>query len=219
MMNKNFILLTAAVIIVLALAGTLAYTMLPRSSAPATETSAPKVESPSAQVEPETAKNSIMDLIKQGKNVSCEISMPDQNSTGTTYISGQKVRSDLTINIGSKQMLSHIVGDGNYMYMWQEGSGQGTKIKFDPNTPLPSVSASAQTQSADINKQVDMKCSPWSVDNSKFDIPAAVKFTDMSQLLNSVKSSGAGVPKMDASLCDQIPDAAAKAQCLKALGK
>jgi hypothetical protein len=66
-----------------------------------------------------------------------------------------------------------------------------------------------------------MNCSGWIPDNSKFQVPGNVEFTDLSAMMENAKMQGkpgATAPKMDSSVCDQIEDADAKAQCQNALG-
>lgn len=218
-MSKQVVIISA-VIAILGIAGLAAFVMVPKTSAPSNSQPTVTNNTASPASQDSTIKGSIQSLLSAGKNVKCEIAMPDSGAKGTTYVSGDKIRNDFTVKVGQTEMMTHMVKEGDYMYMWQDGTSQGTKIKFDMNSPKPSAVSTqeAQAQIANLDKQVDMNCAAWSVDNTKFDIPKNVVFNDMSQMMNSVKSSGAGVPKFDKSICEQIPDATAKAECLKSLG-
>lgn len=219
-MSKQMTLIIAAVVILL-IVGVAGFTLMRNNLSSPAETAQVK-SSPTSTTNAQTSptKGTLQSLISGGQNLSCEINM--EQGGGTTYVSGKKMRGDFTVDVDGKQMLSHMIGDGEFMFMWTDGVSQGTKFKIDPNSPRPSVSASGQAQVADLNQEVDLKCNPWTPDPSKFVLPAGVTFADMSQMLQSLPSAAGsgnpGVPSVDKSICDQITDPAGKAACLKAVG-
>jgi hypothetical protein len=88
------------------------------------------------------------------------------------------------------------------------------------------AAGNAQTnQAVNMNQQVDMQCGAWTVDDSKFTIPANVNFTDMSNLMKQAAPStgtttvapqtGAGAG--GTSPCDQVPAGPARTACLNAM--
>ena len=167
-------------------------------------------------------RGSIKSLLGANKNITCKIN-PSENDEGTIYVTGSKMRGDFSTRVEGKGMMSHMIQDGEYAYMWLDEDAKGTKMKLDFNQPVPSVPAgsSVRSQAENLDEEVDMNCSNWSPDNSKFNVPGDVEFTDLSEMLkNSMmqNKTGTTAPKMDASVCNQIEDATAKAQCLKALG-
>lgn len=209
-MSKR-VMMIVGVVLVIAILGIVGFTQLnkkPESINTETQTS-DQAPLPTAEG---LSKGSIQSLIAAGKSVSCDVNYPEMSGKGIVYVSGKKVRGDFTTQVEGKEMLSHMIFDGETSYIWSDGVNQGTKFKMDPNQKF---SANPSNQTADLSKEVDMSCQDWNVDSSKFSPPSTVKFTDMSSLLNT-KSSGA--PKMDASLCDNITDPEGKAACLKALG-
>ena len=109
-----------------------------------------------------------------------------------------------------------------YAYMWTDNVAQGTKFKIDSLQNF-SPSPGMQSQATDLNTQVDMKCSDWLVDSTKFEVPANIKFTDMTELtknlqpITSGKPTASGNPKIDKSVCDNIQEESAKAACVRAL--
>lgn len=162
------------------------------------------------------SKGSIQSLLTAGKNVTCTINYPDQAGSGTVYVSGNKFRGDFNLKAREKEMVSHMIKDAETAYMWSDGSDQGTMFKMD--AVKPSVAPGTPSQTTDLNKEVDYKCSPGGADAAKFTPPANVKFTDMSAMMKNVEQSPAKgtQPKMDKSVCDAIADSAAKAQCISA---
>ncbi len=169
---------------------------------------------PSAPAGTAMTKGSIQSLLSAGQSVSCTITYPSDKGgySGTTYVSGNKVRADFTIKDASgKMMYSHTIQDGTYGYIWTDGVAQGTKIKVDTMTKTPPTTGSqpsTQSQNVDLNAQLDMKCSAWSPDASMFTPPTTIQFTDLSAMVKQV-------PK---GACDQITDPTAKAACLSAMG-
>lgn len=203
-----------AVVVILALLGLFAFSQMKKPISPAGEQSAIQQNSSVPATQESITKGSLRSLIAAGKNVNCEINFPDGNTKGTTFVSGNKMRGDFTVKgPDGKEMASHMINDGTYAYLWTDTVKQGTKMKID--AVKPSVSP-AGVQGADLDREVDLKCSPWSVDASKFNIPPDIQFNDVSSMLKNTGASSA--PKVDKSICDQIPDAASKAECIKALG-
>lgn len=176
------------VIAVLAILGFTQFSKQPSLSKKNTET-----QQNLNQTSPST-KGSIKSLLASGKNVSCNISMPDQQGSGKVFVSGTKVRGDFTMQVDGKELSSHMVSDGAYIYVWTDTSNQGTKFKTDTKAPT----ASNQPQTTDLDKEVDLNCSNWSLDNSKFTVPGNIQFSDLSQMMNLQSSTGSSsLPKVD----------------------
>lgn len=187
------------------------------SSKPSTDVAVTQEKSDSGE---STTKGTIQSLLAAGKNVSCTYNTSvDKNVTnGTIYVANKKMRGDFTVKAADvKEMESHMIQDGEFSYFWSTSTPMGTKMKI---SELPKVSPfpGAQTQTADLNREVDMKCSSWSTDDSKFTPPTAVKFTDITDMM---KIQTTPAPKTggnsSVSPCDQITDPAAKASCVKAI--
>lgn len=163
-----------------------------------------------------SAMGSLKDLLTAGKNVSCTVSYTGNQAgtSGTTYVSGKKVRADFTVKTSDgKETVSHMIQDGTYAYIWTANSTVGTKMKVEAveNTDKTAAAPSQpQSQAVDLNQKVNMKCSDWRVDESVFVPPTTVKFTDLSEAMKNL-------PKTPTSTCDQITDPAAKAQCASTL--
>ena len=157
---------------------------------------------------------SIKSLLGAGKNVTCEVTYPDGKNSGTVYVADKKFRGDFTMTDPSgKTIENHMIQDGNYVYFWT--GSEGTKMKMDVlATPSPQATTN---QSADLDKQASMKCSPWGVDQSKLAVPADVKFTDMSAMMQNVKGMTTETNGSGASPCDSITDPQAKASCESAM--
>lgn len=200
-----------AVVLVLAVLGIVAFSQMKK---PADVTSQPTPQEAKVETS-EITKGSIKGLIAAGKSVNCEMSYPDSNIKGQTFVSGNKVRGDFEVSDQNGSMMkTHMISDGTYSYMWTDSSKTGTKFKMDAVKPSNAPSINPQNQAADLDKEVDLKCNTWSTDNSKFTVPSDIQFSDLS---NMMKTGGTSAPKLDSSVCNQIEDPSAKASCLKAL--
>ncbi|HZJ18200.1 MAG TPA: hypothetical protein VFD45_01100 [Patescibacteria group bacterium] len=216
--------LIIVVIIILALLGSALYLNLGKSS----NTSENKTNSmdKSNQTAGEMVKGTIKNLFGAGKNVKCAINSAENNGTGTVYVAGKKMRGDFTSQVEGKTVKSHFIQDEEFSYIWSSEMDQGIKMKADLGTEETSASNSKENstvknQTMDLNKEVDYKCSNWTVDNSKFTPPSNIKFSDLTDLMmpKTTPSETDAINKIEGSPCDKLPDAESKAACEEALNQ
>ncbi|MDP9249019.1 MAG: hypothetical protein M3M85_00705 [bacterium] len=141
------------------------------------------------------AKGSLRSLMGMGKNVMCtfESTSGGTASSGTVYIAANgAMRGDFK----AAGLTSSMITKDGYMYGWT-GGGQGVKIKMDAQAQASAAAdASAQAEvnkSVDLDSQVDYSCSAWSMDASKFTLPAGVEFVDLEAMLKGATGAGAGI--------------------------
>lgn len=129
------------------------------------------------------AKGSLRSLMGMGKNVMCtfESTSGSTASSGTVYIAANgSMRGDFK----AAGLTSGMITKDGYMYGWTDSSSSGMKIKMDAQEQAEIQTEAAQA--VDIDSEVDYECSEWSVDQSKFDLPAKIEFVDVKALLNAV---------------------------------
>lgn len=199
--------LIAGGLVIAAIVAVIAFTQLSRSP----KTNVAQEATP--KEEESGIRGSIKSLLGTGRNVTCTVTYPENGGSGTIYVAGERVRGDFKVMVESKEMESYMIVDDEFGYFWS--GKQGTKMKIDETEKTASPLPGDQEQSQDIDEEVDLKCSSWPVDNSKFTPPSDVEFTDFTQTMQQ-QSGGSGTPKIDASYCNQITDPAAKAACLDA---
>ena len=208
--------LIIGVVVLLLIAG-VAYTQLNKSSQTPNTTNTATEKPKTAE---DTVKGTIQSLLGVGKSVTCTVNDETQGSTGTIFVSDKKMAGDFAVKVEGKSVESHMISDGTYSYIWSSDQTQGVKIKIDQVKVTPGGNEQTSSQGGfDLNKQANIKCTPWTPDESKFTPPANIKFTDLTQMLNQIqpKTTGNSTAPQTTSPCDQIADAAAKAQCIKAL--
>ncbi len=135
--------------------------------------------SENTQEENSIFSGTMKELISRGGNYKCEFTFNSDvaDSSGVVYLSGNKLRGDFTSDekVSGTQVKSYMVNDGEFSYVWSSIMPVGVKIKNN----LTEDSSSQATQSFDYNQKLDYKCESWNVDNSKFDLPADVKFNEL----------------------------------------
>jgi len=204
-MPKQTLLITGAVVAVIII-GAAGFFLLKKPA----QTPQESTTTQPTQQEESQAKGSIKNLLAAGKNQTCTIKYPvgEQMGEGTVYVSGKNLRGDFTMTSAEKTFDSHMIQDETYMYSWSSLSPQGVKMKI---AELEKVQASPTAESVDLDQEVDINCSSWSVDNSKFTPPTDVTFVETGTIPSQTQ-------KLDKSICDQITDPQAKASCLQSLG-
>lgn len=161
-------------------------------------------KAPETQSE-QSLSTSMRDLLAMGKSQQCTVSsssVDDKNvktdTTGTLYISGKKIAQEVVVTSTDKdfpRVSMRMISDGTYMYTWNtETKSQGMKIKItEPEEGKP-VNDKKSNGAVSMDDKLDVKCSNWIADNSKFDIPSDVKFTDLSELMKNIPTVPANIP-------------------------
>lgn len=177
--------------------------------------------------------SSLRSLLSRGQDMKCTFSVSDDNidSTGTSYISGGKMRSDFASTV-KKPVAATVRGsmivDGEYSYSWAADTKQGAKIKMASMDAAQSQMSNQQSSSLDLDQNMNYDCDDWDADADVFSPPADIDFMEMDfskmmQAMPSVSGNGsaAGSVNSDAgnacAICDSLPDATAKSQCKASL--
>lgn len=178
-MNKNIII---GVIALLLLAGG-AYAMQNKKSSDPK----PQTVSQSASEAEEFAK-----AIESGKPTQC--TMTNATDKMEYFIKGKKMYVNMSNIIENKTVLSHIINDEKYFYMWTDGQKQGSKVNLLAS-PLPNSSAIPEQSTPKFDSKDDyeklkndgysINCKPSNIDNSAFIPPTDIKFIDPSELMKS----------------------------------
>jgi predicted small lipoprotein YifL len=178
-----------------------------------------------------------LEMMHSGKALDCNYSFQSQQGalqSGEFFVDGAtgRFRSDVMEMVRvpvPMNIMAYSISDGTYVYTWSSMNPKtGYKVNLSQTSPAAVPAATSSVQStADLNQKIDYNCRPWTVDASKFTLPAGVQFTDMSQMINALKAQTApgaagkpgtigSAPANACSVCQMIPDAKVKAQCQKA---
>lgn len=167
---------------------------------------------------------SLKSLIESGKTRKCTYQSNEGgvNTSGVMYSSNNKMRGDITIDLPEtkSQSITHMIYDGGTSYMWTHDSKTGFKMSLDQ-----SAQVETKNKSVDLDKDYNFKCEDWSVDQSKFELPSDVQFSDMGTFtgtdVNAAASAAANAGSLDTkeaqqAVCNSLPEVA-KAACLKSM--
>lgn len=219
-MNKNIVI--ALTVIVLLLIGGGVFLMNRQSSSPASDQSTLSPQSPQ-NTTTATQTTSLKNLMASKGSQQCTFNDTEMGSSGTMYISGNKMRGDFSSTIDNRTTTSHMISEGENAYVWMDDQKSGFKVSLKSMEGLNAKVNTNAPQAVDINKQMDYQCSTWTVDASLFAAPTDVQFQDMSAMVENTGTtmeadSAATMPNKQeiCAACDQAP-AEAQAQCKAAL--
>ncbi len=164
-----------------------------------------------------TTKNSLLDLLTQGRNLTCEYNatVNTSQSSGTVYLSGKNIRVDYAITVEGKKNTGSMIRDENYTYLWGSAMAGGIKMK---NTSLESSTNNAQTnQYFNPSTKQDYKCQAWLPNTVMFTPPTNITFSEFS--IPSPQVSVGAVNQGNSAACEACNSLSgqAKTMCLTQL--
>jgi hypothetical protein len=173
---------------------------------------------------------SIIDLFKKGKNLKCVVTAKLEDNSivkQDMYISGEKMRMDFVTSAqlpeGKKEIESHMISDKDTAYIWTSMDKNGSKmtltqVQSSEGTPADSASKGDYEE---FKKPVDYTCEPWLiVDNSKFEIPSDITFTDITAQLKNLQNQlkTPDLTQNACKACDSLGNADMVAKCKQQAG-
>lgn len=180
-------------------------------------------ENNSVEDEGEEITASTLEMLERGKPLHCTFSFKDEKETmeqtGEFYVDGQKKRfkMDATAIVKGENPMtikSAVVSDGEYTYSWNSlNEKAGFKMKMEEAVETDSTD---EQKVQDLNQDIKFHCRSWKVDNSVFDLPSGITFTDMNEMIKNMTPPSASGNVDICALCNQIPDVSQKSECQKA---
>ena len=149
-------------------------------------------------------KYSLKSLLVQNKNLACTYKFTDEENklevTGKAYISGKKIlQQTQTVNLeGEKKVIDGAVyTDGDYAYIWSPSDkNSAMKMKIENETTGEGmVKTDFASVQENMEKEYEIECLPWSVDEKVFSLPEDVIFKDFSEMMKGLPSTE-GLPSM-----------------------
>lgn len=148
---------------------------------------------------------SMRELMALGKSQKCTVSSSTTDddgtkteSTGVMYFAGGKIAQEVVVTSTDKEMPRiemSMVSDGSYMYTWNtQEKNQGMKMKITETANESDEDNTPQSGAVDMDDKLNVKCSPWIADNSKFSVPNDVQFTDLSEMMKNIPTMPANIP-------------------------
>ncbi len=209
-MNKNLIYVLVTIVLLVLLGGA-GYLFLTNTTTPA----AMMADKPQVVVDtPQT----LTDLLALGESQKC--SYQDQtektNVRGVTYIAAGKIRSDFITSVSGQETGGHMLLTNSVANVWMDGQKTGFKMALD--TIGDTTVNTEASKTVDLNKAMNFKCEPWTVDEKVFTLPGGVSFSELptSKMSPDDKESASGAANSQCVACSYLTGEE-KAQCLVAL--
>jgi hypothetical protein len=159
---------------------------------------------------------SMKELIASGVTQKCTFNEPQSNTSGTIYIAGGKVRGDFSSQTQAGAMSGHMISDGSTMHTWMDGMAQG----FTSSFAMTEGAGTDTQQGLNPDKKTDYVCEKWSADETKFQVPTNITFTDVSAMMQGGAGNAGSMnpPSKSAqcNACDMAPEPQ-RTQCRQAL--
>jgi predicted small lipoprotein YifL len=183
---------------------------------------------------------SIMELMEAGKPLTCawQDKTDGGDMTGSIFVDGKRFRSDIVMagkNDEGQDALEvemHNISDGQFVYIWNSMPGsKAMKMDLEKLKKTDTAATEEEKSSVDLEQELDLNCDSWSVDETVFNLPSDIEFTDQTDMINAaIESAGnmqneasavSGLPGMSAEeqkkicdICQMSPAGEAREACL-----
>ncbi len=216
MQNKQAIIgIIAAIIILVGAGGVFLYSQNKNSSEPNTTTATEKTNKDTS------LENNLAAILKSGKNQQCTFTYADENgnnTNGTAYISGDKMRTNVTSSTNGKSSTIYVIRNGDDNYIWGSDFPNNTGMKMTLSID-EYIDNEESKKYFDPNLNAQYDCSDWTPESNMFTAPTNIKFQDISALMQGVMQSASKSPTgtsstSECSICNSLTGDAKNA-CLK----
>lgn len=216
MQNKQAIIgIVAAIIILVGAGGVFLYSQNKSSTEPNTTVATQETN------ENTSLENNLVAILKSGKNQKCTFTYADESgnkTNGTAYISGDKMRTNVTSSTNGKSSTIYVIRNGGDNYIWGSDFPNNTGMKMTLSID-EYINNEDSKKYFDPNLNADYDCSDWTPESSMFTTPANIKFQDISAMMQGVMQSVSKSPtgsgsNSECSICNSLTGDAKNA-CLK----
>lgn len=157
---------------------------------------------------------SINDLLTRNASLRCtyDVVEGESTNTGVAYFSGAKdMYGEFTNATTNKSSTAYVIRRGDTQYVWQKDATEGYKADV---SAYDKEKQQQMSQSLDPDQKYQFSCKDWKRDVSKFEIPANIKFTDISSQLNQAQDVSTEAREQ---ACEALSNADAKIACKNAI--
>lgn len=187
------------------------------------------------QIDPPIQKTKITDIFKSN-NQECTYTVMTEGSksTGTIYIadSGKKMYHKMNMELPEGTQEVNYILNGDWMYSWGTMM-PGMKMQLSKLKEMGEELSSEQPEETNefsyekmgLNEGINMECKKWIPNDSMFNPPSNVEFTDATQTMvdftEAFKETEEKADDMNNSMCaacNMAPDEQTKKECLASLG-
>lgn len=116
-------------------------------------------------------------LIAQGGSQQCAVTqtIASVTSTGTVFIHDDHLKADFSMTISGQRLTTAVLIKDGFVYTWTNNPKiPGNKVAINDQATTGTTSVDYVWNADQIG---DYECSPWTVDDTVFDVPKSVTFT------------------------------------------
>jgi len=173
----------------------------------------------------DSLQSSINDLLARSENVTCTFTYADDSGTassGTVYIaSNQRMRGDFVSQAaGAERAEAGLIQKDETIYTWDKQTKNGIQTKkstIDNQTDDGQQTQKNEDESVNPDQQYDFNCQEWNVDESKFETPNDVTFTNFDQELQQAQDLSNQAGDIQRQACQQLASESERKACEQAL--
>ena len=127
---------------------------------------------------------SMQDVLTHRKPLKCtysDVSNEGAEVTGIIYVADNKRRTEFetTEKETDKKLKMNSLFIEKWMYSWSNSAAEGMKMNLKKMLGDEQFEKYFQGEADSMKKKIDYKCQAWIPDNSKFSVPADIKFKDI----------------------------------------
>ncbi len=134
--------------------------------------------------EEETLVGSIQEVLDMKTSLKCTYvqNVDGEDVEGTVYVAKDQVRTEILIirNNGDSDATMDMIVTGDWVYVWT--SVQGSAMKAELSAFEGGEDFDALEDIGGLEEELDMSCTPWITDSSKFDVPD-MEFMDITEMM------------------------------------
>ncbi|MFN4181257.1 MAG: hypothetical protein ACK4FA_00980 [Candidatus Paceibacteria bacterium] len=112
----------------------------------------------------------------------CSVSQAfsDMENSGVVYIDGARIRGEFDTIVEGKNMHSSFIMKDGFAYNWSDLYPMGAKVKVDTSaTSSDSNTSTSGTYTWNADQIGEYDCVLWQVDESLFNVPTNINFTEL----------------------------------------
>lgn len=137
--------------------------------------------------------------IESGKPTTCIMTKGSEKME--YFLKGKKMFANITTMIENKTIVSHMINDEKFLYMWSDDQKQGSKISMiipspstsssSPSEPLTPKFESEKDYENIKNEGYNINCKSSNIDETAFVPPLDIKFIDPTEMMKAIPSPDA----------------------------
>ncbi len=127
-------------------------------------------------------KMAFSEFIKKGEASKCTVTqnVNGTETNGVTYIGNGMIRGEYNMKVQGMNVDSTLIVRDGYTYSWSSMMPTtGFKVKVSGAAQGDANAAASGQYSFNAEQIGDYSCEPWTVDESKFAVPAGVTFREL----------------------------------------